>query len=511
MKTLQDLEIKQTSILAGGVNTHKLLKIFLLKNAAKIAADKMHENSYNNKSDNKTEHEQRNDSELSWIERKYAALENKIDKLLTQDKNEDDCLFTGVSEPAEPYIETSGSFVSESDNSKAEVQLIPEDVLKPVLHSDYLKLLSLYAHDMKLFDKKTAEGRKKGHCYYLDRYNYSREHNTAEKIMESYYHRMINLNKISICSRDYVNTSVNRLVSNGSSDDLKYNLGYIHRKEIETLADECGIIYMLNKCVGRVRKNKWSDKIEMVIKNGTDAIADSALADNYLITSVLLPDSLTVIGAGAFERSQILEKVVFPKSLKYIKDAAFRFCWKLKDIQLPEGLVYIGADAFRKCRSVTELVIPDSVKFIGSNAFYKCINLKKVILPAHLTGITSGMFRHCHQLSEIVIPEDVSVIEKNAFAYCSSLERVVLPPGLKRIEDGAFLECRKLKYIELPDGIEYLGKNLFGSRNKYTVIVSSSEKPYVRNYAEENQINISDRYDETLYREILKKVSYNEK
>lgn len=504
------------SILAGGVNTHTLLKIFLLKNAAKIAADKMLENSYNNKSDNKTEHEQRKDSGLSWIEQKYAALEKKVDELITKEKPEDDCIFTDLSETAKSYSEEpEDDIVSESDNSKAEEQLIPEDVLKPVLYSDFYKLLSLYAKDMKLFDKKIAEDRNKAnyyYSYYPDRYSYSREHNTAEKIMESYYLRMRNLNKISMHSRDYVNTPVNRLVPNENSDDLKYNLGYIERNEIETLADECGIIYMLNKCVGRVRKGKWlNERIDIVIKNGTDAIADSALADNYLINSVLLPDSLTVIGAGAFERSQILEKVVFPKSLKYIKDAAFRFCWELKDIQLPEGLVYIGADAFRKCKSVTELVIPDSVEFIGSNAFYKCINLKKVILPAHLTRITSGMFRHCHQLSEIAIPEDVSVIEKYAFAYCSSLERVVLPPGLKRIEDGAFSECRKLKYIELPDSIEYLGKNLFGSRNKYKVIVSSSEKSYVRNYAKANQINISDRFDETLYREILKKVSYNGK
>ena len=44
---------------------HTLLKIFLLKNAAKIAAEKTPENTYNNKSDKKTEHEQRNDSELS--------------------------------------------------------------------------------------------------------------------------------------------------------------------------------------------------------------------------------------------------------------------------------------------------------------------------------------------------------------------------------------------------------------------------------------------------------------
>ncbi len=354
---------------------------------------------------------------------------------------------------------------------------------------------------MALFDEEIHRGREvwKEHklgSYYPDRIRYFREHDTGEKVMESYYPRIMDLDKISFVSREYVNTVVNHVIPGKNPDDLKYNLDYINRKEIEALADQSGCIYLFNKCVGRVRRIQCETvRYDIVIRNGTDAIADSALADNYQIGSVTLPDSVTVIGTGALERSRLLEKVTLSKNLKYIKDAAFRFCWKLRNIDLPEGLVYIGADAFRKCESFTELIVPDSVTYIGSKAFFKCVNLKSMKLPAHITKITLGLFRHCHQLSEIVIPNDVTVIEKYAFANCYNLKKVSLPSGLKRIEDGAFANCRKLWFLEIPDSVEYIGEELFGKIKRRPTFVASKDNQYVRRYAADHHIRFTDNYD----------------
>lgn len=384
-----------------------------------------------------------------------------------------------------------------------EMQKIPSDIMQMITYEAFCraKASGKVKRAMALFDEEIHRGREvwKEHklgSYYPDRIRYFREHDTGEKVMESYYPRIMDLDKISFVSHEYVNTVVNHVIPGGNPDDLKCDGGYVYRKEIAEIADQYGVVYLFNKCVGRVRKPHWEkERFDIVIRKGTDAIADSALADNYLITSVTLPDNLTVIGTGAIERSRLLEKVTLSKNLKYIKDAAFRFCWKLRNIDLPEGLVYIGADAFRKCESFTELIVPDSVTYIGSKAFFKCVNLKSMKLPAHITKITLGLFRHCHQLSEIVIPNDVTVIEKYAFANCYNLKKVSLPSGLKRIEDGAFADCIKLRFLELPDSVEYIGEDLFGKKKRSPMIAASKENQYVRQYAADHHIRFTDNYD----------------
>ena len=382
-----------------------------------------------------------------------------------------------------------------------EMQKIPRDIMQMITYETFcrFKASGQVKRAMAKFDERLQQAReicRKGYGYYYpDTIRYFREHNTGEKVMESYYPRIKDLDQICFASREYVNTIVNHVIPGGDPDDLKCDGGYVYRREIEALADEQGVVYLFKKCVGRVRKPHWErDRYNIVIRKGTDAIADSALADNYLIVSVTLPDTVTVIGTGAIERSRLLEKVTLSKNLKYIKDAAFRFCWMLQNVDLPDGLLYIGADAFRKCTSFTCLSIPDSVTYIGSKAFFKCVNLKSVKLPAHITKISLGLFRHCHQLTEIVIPDDVTVIEKDAFAECRSLEKISLPSGLKRIEDGAFANCRKLRFLEIPDSVEYIGEELFGTIKikRRPTFVASKDNQYVHRYATEHRIKIID-------------------
>lgn len=369
-----------------------------------------------------------------------------------------------------------------------DMQQIPGNIVKMVSYEEFCLFIATakVKRAIELFYEKSEKAnRMKNSAYRTTSSAWLYNTYRGGKVMDSYYLRIKDLNKVSYVSREYVNTPVYHVIHTEDPDVLNYNSEYLWRKEIETLANKCdnGVIYMFDKCVGRVRAPQTEKKrYDIVIRRGTDAIADSALADSFLVVSVTLPDSVTVIGTGAFEGSRLLETVRLSQNLKYIKDAAFRFCWKLRSIDLPDGLVYIGADAFRKCVSLTHMDIPDSVEFISSKAFFRCFGLKSVRLPAHITKIPLGLFRHCRQLAEIVIPDDVTVIEKYAFANCYNLEKVSLPSGLKRIEDGAFESCPKLKFLEIPDSVEYIGKDLFGKTKRYSTIIASPDNAYVRNY-----------------------------
>ena len=94
-----------------------------------------------------------------------------------------------------------------------------------------------------------------------------------------------------------------------------------------------------------------------------------AFAGHPTIKSIQIPETVTVIGKGAFEDCVELEKVNLPGNIKKIDSYTFNGCKKLKEITIPAGVSYIGEEAFADCVSVESIVIPANVKKIGKFAF----------------------------------------------------------------------------------------------------------------------------------------------
>ena len=84
------------------------------------------------------------------------------------------------------------------------------------------------------------------------------------------------------------------------------------------------------------------------------------------------------IGEGAFFNNDKITSVVIPDSVTIIGDRAFYACNKLSDVTLGNGTDRIGRWAFYNCTSLTSIIIPDSVTSIGSHAFYTCTSLKTI-------------------------------------------------------------------------------------------------------------------------------------
>lgn len=92
-------------------------------------------------------------------------------------------------------------------------------------------------------------------------------------------------------------------------------------------------------------------------------------------TSVTLPNTVTSIGAHAFQNSLITTNVTLPNSLISIGTVAFYNCG-LTSINIPGSVTSIGADAFFNCFKLSNITIPGSVTNIGSDAFQLCSGLK---------------------------------------------------------------------------------------------------------------------------------------
>ena len=96
------------------------------------------------------------------------------------------------------------------------------------------------------------------------------------------------------------------------------------------------------------------------------------------IRSVVIPDSVTVIGKGAFAGCTRLENVTVPDSVTVIGVHAFFCCTRLAGITVPDSVRVIEWGAFSGCTALAGIVIPESVTVIGYRAFADCLSLKDI-------------------------------------------------------------------------------------------------------------------------------------
>ena len=71
--------------------------------------------------------------------------------------------------------------------------------------------------------------------------------------------------------------------------------------------------------------------------------------------NVSIPDTVRVIGQGAFENDTNIELVVVPNSVKRIEAYAFWGCDNLDTVVLGKGLSEVGDYAFTNCTGLEQI------------------------------------------------------------------------------------------------------------------------------------------------------------
>ena len=103
---------------------------------------------------------------------------------------------------------------------------------------------------------------------------------------------------------------------------------------------------------------------------------------------------MTSIGNYAFYDCSGLTSVTIPNSVTIIGGYAFYNCSKLTSVTIPNSVTRIGGSAFKGCSGLTSVTIPNSVTSIGYAAF-EGVDIPTVISlienPFTITGKTSNL------------------------------------------------------------------------------------------------------------------------
>jgi hypothetical protein len=121
-------------------------------------------------------------------------------------------------------------------------------------------------------------------------------------------------------------------------------------------------------------------------------IGGNAFYDEYSITSVTIPGSVTSILAEAFEFCFGLTSLTIPGSVRTIGAWAFNVCVGLTNVTILNGVTAIGPGAFNDCQGLTRLTIPGSVNNIGDSAFNNCGYLEGVFFAGNAPDVASNAF-----------------------------------------------------------------------------------------------------------------------
>lgn len=201
----------------------------------------------------------------------------------------------------------------------------------------------------------------------------------------------------------------------------------------------------------------FSDTISEIIVDENNPVYDSRDNCNAIVETktnkiiagcmnTVIPESVTTIGAQAFEGCVSLYSITIPDNVTSIEGWAFYGCWSLSSITLPNSITTIDEDVFRECYNLMSITIPNSVTYIAPEAFRECTSLSSIIIPNSVDFIDFYVFSHCTNLKSVTISNSMTLISPCTFEYCG-LENIVLPDSVQRICWDAFLGCNNLTDI----------------------------------------------------------------
>ena len=255
--------------------------------------------------------------------------------------------------------------------------------------------------------------------------------------------------------------------------------------------------FINNSSLDEVANDYWGATIADIEQDGLLISNDTVVGCRPMVTSVVIPNTITCIGNYAFQDCSSLASITIPNSVTSIGISAFNGCTSLTSITIPNSVINIGRFAFEGtgiyndesnwendvlyidncliqaretitgtynikentrmigggafwfCTSLESIAIPESVTNIGEYAFVGCESITSIDLPNRITSIGRSTFQQCYALTSVTIPNSVTSIGRSAFQNDSALTSITIPKGITSVGQQAFYNCPLLDTINV--------------------------------------------------------------
>ena len=222
------------------------------------------------------------------------------------------------------------------------------------------------------------------------------------------------------------------------------------------------------------------------IPNGIESIGEYAFYNvarqGEKSFAVVFPNTIRHIKDYAFSSASLKGEIVFPESLESIGKCAFKSVFASSLDLRNTSLTTIPESAFEQA-FVSEILLPKTIKTIGDCAFKEWHSIysgMRIEIQEGVESIGNNAFASS-ELTGITLPSTLKSIGDSAFAD-TYLEKITLPSTLKSIGNNAFANIR-LEQITIPDSVDSIGKNIV-DRTKVTLVVTPGS--YAETWATEN-------------------------
>lgn len=244
---------------------------------------------------------------------------------------------------------------------------------------------------------------------------------------------------------------------------------------------------------------------ENVIVSTSDSTVVLTCADRSAITSPLpIPETLVIPATVVHDG--------YEYQMAEIADTAFVRCGNIESLVIPEGVKEIGAGAFADCPNLTAITLPGTLETLsGAGTFSGCVSLKSLHIPQNVFRIGEGiMLRQCLALERITVDkrnktfdsrddynaivetatdklvvgcgrtrivEGLREIASHAFAH-AMMPSVSIPASVTRIQGGAFWGCSFCTAIRVDPR-----NPVYDSRNDCNAIIETATGTLVQGCA----------------------------
>lgn len=173
---------------------------------------------------------------------------------------------------------------------------------------------------------------------------------------------------------------------------------------------------------------------------------------------------------------------------------------KITSVVIPQSVRIIGSGAFWGCKHLKSVkILSDNIE-VELSSFFNCHELSSVYFTEGITRINASTFEFCKNLKRITIPRSVTDIREYAFG--KELEEIeILNPDTK-IHEKAFLMCPNVKIIGW-NGETYKTEGIYSTKRLAAVYLIEGEevritdrnlKFYFKTEEEAEKHRISEKY-----------------